>query len=96
MYMIVDTIPTGIGWVINQEGEDGACHVIRFGAEVISERQRGYAQVKREHLEYRFCTEGRQRLLGLNPIIGKQLMGRQGHIIMTSKTLYFPLPLDTQ
>jgi hypothetical protein len=44
----VDTSPTGIGWVINQEGEDGERFPIRFGAKVLGERQRGYAQVKRE------------------------------------------------
>jgi hypothetical protein len=40
--------PTGIGWVINQEDENGERFPIRFGAKVLSERQRGYAQVKRE------------------------------------------------
>ena len=48
IYVTVDTSPTGIGWVINQEGEDSIRYVIRFGAKVLSERQRGYAQVKRE------------------------------------------------
>ena len=48
IYMTVDTSPTGIGWVINQEDENGARFPIRFGARVLSERQRGYAQVKRE------------------------------------------------
>ena len=48
IYVTVDTSPTGIGWVINQEGEDGARYAIRFGAKVLSERQRGYTQVKRE------------------------------------------------
>ena len=46
--MIVDTSLTGIGWVINQEDENGTRFPIRFGAKVLSERQRGYAQVKRE------------------------------------------------
>jgi hypothetical protein len=44
----VDTSPTGIGWVINEEGENDKRFPIRFGAKVLSERQRGYAQVKRE------------------------------------------------
>jgi hypothetical protein len=48
IYVTVDTSPTGIGWVINQEDEDGKRFPIRFGAKVLSERQRGYAQVKRE------------------------------------------------
>jgi transposase InsO family protein len=48
VYVTVDTSPTGIGWVINQEGEGNARYAIRFGAKVLSERQRRYAQVKRE------------------------------------------------
>ena len=48
IYVIVDTSPTGIGWVINQEDEDDARLPIRFGAKVLSERQRGYARVKRK------------------------------------------------
>jgi hypothetical protein len=43
IYVTVDTSPTGIGWVINQEGEDGERFPIRFGVKVLSERQRGYA-----------------------------------------------------
>jgi hypothetical protein len=48
VYVTVDTSPTGIGWVINQEDENGERFPIRFGAKVLSERQRGYAQVKGE------------------------------------------------
>jgi hypothetical protein len=44
----VDTSPSGIGWVINQEDENDERFPIRFGAKVLSERQWGYAQVKRE------------------------------------------------
>ena len=39
IYVTVDTSPTGIGWVINQEGEDSARYAIRFGAKVLSKRQ---------------------------------------------------------
>ena len=46
IYITVDTSATGIGWVINQEDEDGTRFPIRFGAKVLNERQRGYAQVK--------------------------------------------------
>ena len=46
--MIVDTSPTGIGWVINQEDEDCNRYAIRFGAKVLGDKQRRYAQVKRE------------------------------------------------
>ena len=48
MYVTVDTSPTGIGCAINQTDEKGVRFPIRFGAKVLSERQRGYAQVKRE------------------------------------------------
>ena len=48
MYIMVDTSPTGIGWVVNQEDEDGIRFPIRFGAKLLSDQQRGYAQVKRE------------------------------------------------
>jgi hypothetical protein len=48
IYVTVDTSPTGIGWVVSQEGEDGERFPIRFGAKVLSERQRRYTQVKRE------------------------------------------------
>jgi hypothetical protein len=48
VYTTVDTSPIGIGWVVNQEDENGERFPIRFGAKVLSERQQGYAQVKRE------------------------------------------------
>jgi hypothetical protein len=38
IYVTVDTSPTGIGWVINQEGEDDERFPIRFGAKVLNER----------------------------------------------------------
>ena len=44
----VDTSPTGIGWVINQVNHGCDRDLIRFGAKVLNERQRKYAQVKRE------------------------------------------------
>ena len=37
IYITVDTSPIGIGWVVNQEGEDGTRFPIRFGAKVLSE-----------------------------------------------------------
>ena len=46
IYVTVDTSPTGIRWVINQEDEDHTRFPIWFGAKVLNERQRGYAQVK--------------------------------------------------
>ena len=48
IYVTVDTSPTGIGWVINQEDMEKNRYAIRFGAKVLSDRQRKYSQVKRE------------------------------------------------
>ena len=39
IYVTVDTSPTGIRWVINQEDENGTRFPIRFGVKVLSERQ---------------------------------------------------------
>ena len=36
IYVTVDTSPNGIGWVINEEDEDGTKFPIRFGAKVLS------------------------------------------------------------
>ena len=48
VYVMVDTSPTRIRWVVNQEDEDGSRFPIRFGAKMLSDRQRGYIQVKRK------------------------------------------------
>jgi hypothetical protein len=48
IYLTVDTSPVGIRWVVTQESKTGERYAIRFGAKVLSERQRNYAQVKRE------------------------------------------------
>ena len=37
IYVTVDTSPTRIGWVINQEDDNGTRFPIRFGAKVLSE-----------------------------------------------------------
>jgi hypothetical protein len=37
IFVTVDTSPTGIGWVINQEDENDERYAIRFGAKVLSE-----------------------------------------------------------
>ena len=44
----VDTSPTGIGWAIGQDDEEGHRYAVCFGAKVLSARQRDYPQVKRE------------------------------------------------
>ena len=43
VYITMDTSPTGIGWVVNQEDDNDARFPIRFSAKVLSKRQRGYA-----------------------------------------------------
>ena len=44
----VDTSPIAIGWAIGQDNEEGKRFAIRFGARILTERQRAYPQVKRE------------------------------------------------
>ena len=44
----VDTSPTGIGWAIGQDDEAENRYAARFGAKVLSGRQRDYPQIKRE------------------------------------------------
>ena len=42
----VDTSPTGIGWAIGQDDEDGHGYAVCFGAKILLTRQRDYPQVK--------------------------------------------------
>ena len=44
----VDTSPIAIGWAVGQDDEEGNRFAIRFGARILTERQRAYPQVKRE------------------------------------------------
>ena len=44
----IDTSPTGIGWAIGQDDDEVHRYAIRFGAKVLSMRQRNYPQIKRE------------------------------------------------
>ena len=44
----VDTSTTKIGWAIGQDDKDGNRYATRFGAKVLSGRQRNYPQIKRE------------------------------------------------
>ena len=44
----VDTSPIAIGWAVGQDDEEGNWFAIRFGARILTERQRAYPQVKRE------------------------------------------------
>ncbi|KAL3694970.1 hypothetical protein R1sor_008621 [Riccia sorocarpa] len=44
----VDTSPRAVGWVIGQDDSDGVRFVGRFGAKILTGRQRDFPQVKRE------------------------------------------------
>ncbi|KAL3697011.1 hypothetical protein R1sor_011087 [Riccia sorocarpa] len=46
--LTVDTSPIAIGWAVGQDDENGNRIAVRFGARVLSSRQREYPQVKRE------------------------------------------------
>jgi hypothetical protein len=46
----VDTSPIAIGWAVGQDDTDGKRFAIKFGARILTERQRAYPQVKRELL----------------------------------------------
>jgi transposase InsO family protein len=46
--LTVDTSPTAIGWVLRQNDESGHRYASRYGAKVLNQHQRNYAQVKRE------------------------------------------------
>ena len=48
MIITVDTSPIAIGWAIGQDDKEGNRFAIRFGARILTERQRAYPQVKRE------------------------------------------------
>ena len=44
----VDTSPIAIGWAVGHDDEEGNRFAIRFGAKILTKRQRAYPQVKRE------------------------------------------------
>lgn len=44
----VDTSPIAIGWAVGQDDHEGKRFAIRFGARILTTRQRAYPQVKRE------------------------------------------------
>ena len=50
MIVIVDTSPIAIGWAIGQDDLDGKRFAIRFGAKILTNRQRAYPQVKKKLL----------------------------------------------
>ena len=66
----VDTSPIAIGWAIGQDDLDGKRFAIRFGARILTERQRAYPQVKRELLGALTALKAeRNYLIGANLVL---------------------------
>ena len=66
----VDTSPIAIGWAIGQDDLDGKRFAIRFGARILTERQRAYPQVKKELLGALTALKvERNYLIGTNVVL---------------------------
>ena len=66
----VDTSPIAIGWAVGQDDAEGKRFAIRFGARILTNRQRGYPQVKRELLGAMTAMKAdRNYLIGANVIL---------------------------
>ena len=66
----VDTSPIAIGWAISQDDLDGKRFAIRFGARILTERQRAYPQIKRELLGALTALKAeRNYLIGANVVL---------------------------
>ena len=66
----VDTSPIAIGWAIGQDDPDGKRFAIRFGARILTKRQRAYPQVKRELLGALTALKAeRNYLIGANVVL---------------------------
>ena len=66
----VDTSPIAIGWAIGQDNTEGKRFAIRFGARILTERQRAYPQVKRELLGALTALKAeRNYLIGANVVL---------------------------
>ena len=66
----VDTSPIAIGWAIGQDDAEGRRFAIRFGARILTERQRAYPQVKRELLGALTALKAdRNYLIGANVVL---------------------------
>jgi hypothetical protein len=66
----VDTSPIAIGWAIGQDDAEGKRFAIRFGARILTDRQRAYPQVKRELLGALTAMKAdRNYLIGANVVL---------------------------
>ena len=48
--LATDASPYGSGWMLGQEDKDGRHYTCHFGAKTFNNRERQYAQIKRELL----------------------------------------------
>jgi hypothetical protein len=68
--VIVNTNPIAIGWAVGQDDTYGQRFFIRFGARILTERQRAYSQVKRELLGALTTLKAeRNYLIGANVVL---------------------------
>ncbi|KAL3680523.1 hypothetical protein R1sor_023479 [Riccia sorocarpa] len=66
----VDTSPRAICWVVGQEDEEGVRFASRFGAKILSKRQRDYPQVKCELWEVKTAMlTDRDLLIGAHVVL---------------------------
>jgi hypothetical protein len=66
----IDTSPIAIGWAIGQDDAEGKRFAIRFGARILTDRQRAYPQVKRELLGALTAMKAdRNYLIGANVVL---------------------------
>ena len=66
----VDTNPIVIGWAIGQDDEEGWRFAVRFGARILTDRQKRYPQVKRELLGALTAIKAdRNYLIGANVVL---------------------------
>lgn len=66
----VDSSPIAIGWAVGQDDERENRFAIRFGARILTERQRAYPQVKRELLGALTALKAeRNYLIGANVVL---------------------------
>ena len=66
----VDTSPIAIGWAIGQDDGEGNRFAIRFGARILTDRQRRYPQVKNELLGALTAIKAdRNYLIGANVVL---------------------------
>ena len=81
LFLTIDASPIAAGWAVGQDDDEGKRFAIRFGAKIFGERQRRYAQVKRELWAAR-CALQRERnyLIGAEVVIETDCLSLLGMI----------------